>query len=117
MILAGMEHGPCIEWGCAYFDPEAARDFDRSYKEYVLNQELAPLRSCLRCAKVVERYGEEVIGEIVFHVLGVISDKALHRWFHTWVSALKSTPILALENGRRDDVLRVTRQYEDPSFS
>ena len=55
--------------------------------------------------------------EIVFHLLGVLKPKAIVRWFHTWASALESTPVSALLNGRVDDVLKVVRSYEDPSFS
>lgn len=79
-------------------------------------QMLAPLHACQRCTVMREQRGDDVMEEIVFHVLGVIQQRAVHRWFHTWNRELKSTPIFALEQGRTRSVLDVTRRYEDPGF-
>jgi len=76
-----------------------------------------PLQKCVRCSAARERYGDEVMEEIVFHVMGVVDARAVHRWFHRWNSRLRETHISALEHGRITEVLAITRQYEDPGFA
>lgn len=114
-----MEHGPCVEWGCPYFDPEAAEALDQDYREYVAREQermLALLADCPRCSRLADQVGAEFVEEIVFHVMSVLQDRAVHRWFHKWISSLQSTPVRAIENGRLAEVLALTRGYEDPGF-
>lgn len=48
----------------------------------------------------------------------VLKPAATGRWLNTSIPALGgSTPLMAVEKGKADDVLAVVRAYRDPSFS
>jgi len=120
MVVAGFPHGPCIDAECPYYDAEAEAEFDRAYEADMAAKRaemLGLLHTCPRCKEARAFVGDDKAEEIVFHLLHVLKPKAIVRWFHIWVPALKSTPVAALLNGRVDEVLAVVRSYEDPSFA
>lgn len=120
MVVAGFPHGPCIDKECPYFDAEAAAELDRRYAEDMAASRarlIAMACQCKRCVRSRKDVSDELLEEIVFHLLRVLKPAGIRRWFHTTIPALNDNPVGAFEQGRISEVVAVVRSYEDPSFS
>jgi hypothetical protein len=121
MVIAGMQHGPCFEPDCQFYDAEFSEQMDREYAaEHAAAQMrmFGLLKDCSRCVEARATIGDEKTEEIIFHLMGVVKPGAVHALFHDVpIPALGTTAVHAIEEGRVADVLAWARRLEDPSFS
>jgi hypothetical protein len=119
MVVAGFAHPICTDQECPHFDAEAAAEFDRLYAEEAAKTRarmLAMACRCKRCKRSRKGVSDEVLEEIVFHLLHVLKPEAIKNWFHIYIPRLKGSAVVAFEQDRVADILALVRSYEDPSF-